>query len=84
MSQAPRPHRRAPEVGKSVTISWISHILALLFQRLAMETDKSITHENLLLDNNTVAVSAKASQETVDEGVVACNTLSLPIIRAKY
>jgi hypothetical protein len=49
-----------------------------------METDKSITHENLLLDNNTVAVSAKASQETVDEGVVACNTLSLPIIRAKY
>jgi hypothetical protein len=49
-----------------------------------METDKSITHENLLLDNNTVAVSAKANQETIDEGVVACNTFSPQIIRAKY
>ena len=49
-----------------------------------METDASTIYQGLLLDNNNVAVPTKANQENVDEGVVACNTLSLPIIRAKY
>lgn len=40
-----------------------------------MKTDKSIMYESLLLDINTVAVSAKTSQETIDEGVVACNVI---------
>jgi hypothetical protein len=43
-----------------------------------MKTDKSTMYESLLLDSNTVAVSAKTSQETIDESVVACNDLFLP------
>jgi hypothetical protein len=39
-----------------------------------METDESTTYESLLLDNNIITASAKASQETVDESVVARKT----------